>query len=265
MFITRLRLKKLYNTRDLGGIPAGGGKRIRKGKLVRSGKLSDLPKKTAEALKEFGVTTVFDMRTDRERNYQPDTLMDGVKYISHPIITTPIPVLPDERTMRLYMKKESYRLKEEFGDMDAYMTEVYRSILFSDEGQGGLKAFLKCVIEEEGCILWHCGSGKDRAGIGAMLLEGLLGVSERFIYEDYLASREFWHRKYFWNKVVIFIAPTSVRFKKIFLAMMRLKREYLETVIEEMKARYGGIVGYCKQVLGITDEDIKLLKEKYLV
>lgn len=265
MFITRLRLKKLYNTRDLGGIPAKGGKRIKRGKLIRSGKLSDLPKKTAEALRGFGVTTVFDIRTETERSDHPDTQIEGVKYYSYPIITTPIPVLPDERTMRLTMKKESYRLKKEFEDIDSYMIEVYRSILFSEEAQEGLKAFLRCVIEEEGCILWHCASGKDRAGICAMLLESLLGVKEKYIYEDYLASREFWHRKYFWNKVALTLAPVSVRFKKILFAFMSLKREYLETVIEEMKARYGGVVGYCKEVLGITDEDIKILKKKYLV
>lgn len=246
-------------------MPVKGGKKIKKGKLIRSGRLSDLPKKTAEALKEFGVTTVFDLRTETERNEHPDTVIEGVKYYCHPVITTPIPVLPDERKMRLTMKKESYRLKKEFENLDSYMTEVYRSILFSEEGQAGLKAFLKCVVDEEGCILWHCASGKDRAGIAAMLLEAILGVNERYIFEDYLASREFWHRKYFWNKVVLCILPTSVRFKKILFAFMRLKREYLATVIKEMKTRYGSIVGYCKEVLDVTDADIKKLKDKYLV
>ena len=32
-----------------------------------------------------------------------------------------------------------------------------------------------------------------------------------------------------------------------------------------MKARYGSIVGYCMMVLGITETDIALLREKYLV
>ena len=42
MVIKRLKLKKLNNTRDLGGLPTSDGLEIKRGKLIRSGKLSDL-------------------------------------------------------------------------------------------------------------------------------------------------------------------------------------------------------------------------------
>lgn len=61
------------------------------------------------------------------------------------------------------------------------------------------------------------------------------------------------------------IAPITLKFKKVLFGLMRIKREYMEGVISEMKARYGSIVGYCMKVLGITETDIALLREKYLV
>ena len=114
-------------------------------------------------------------------------------------------------------------------------------------------------------LLWHCTGGKDRAGICAMLLEALLGVKEEDIYTDYLASRRFCRRKFVLNRFAVYIAPLTLKFKKVLLGLMRIKREYLEGVISEMKERYGSIIGYCRQELGITDADIAILREKFLV
>ena len=87
-----------------------------------------------------------------------------------------------------------------------------------------------------------------------MLLEALLGVKEEDILQDYLASRRFCRKKFFINRLGVLIAPITLKFKKVLFG-----------VISEMKARYGSIVGYCMKVLGITETDIALLREKYLV
>jgi hypothetical protein len=60
------------------------------------------------------------------------------------------------------------------------------------------------------------------------------------------------------------IAPLYLRFKAILYGMMAAKPKYMTSTIDEVKARYGSIQNYCKQVLDITDEDIKTLKDKYL-
>ncbi len=264
MRVKRLKLKKLNNTRDLGGLTTSDGKTIKSGKLIRSGKLTDLPESTINALKQLGVTTVVDLRIPTEIGEHPDTLIDGVNYVCLPVLCTPTAGITSDETMRRTMVKESYRIKKEFGSADAYMTEMYRSILFNEQPQKELAKFLRLVVEEEGCILWHCASGKDRAGICAMLVEGLLGVDEETIIIDYLASRRFWRKKYSLNRLGLIIAPISLRFKKILYGLMRTKRKYLTAVIDDMKDRYGGITEYCKSVLNVTDEDINIIKTKYL-
>ena len=52
--------KKLNNARDLGYIRTADGRRIKSGKLIRSGRISDLPKRSADKLQKMGVSTVVD-------------------------------------------------------------------------------------------------------------------------------------------------------------------------------------------------------------
>lgn len=262
--IKRLKLKKLNNTRDLGGMPTVDGRVIKGGKLIRSGKLSDLPDKTISALRKIGVTTVVDLRVPVEKSENPDTVIEGVDYIELPLIYTATFGVTKEKSTRNVAINEGRRIKKEFGSIDNYMIEVYRSILFNEEPQGQLKKFLRLVIEEEDCILWHCSGGKDRAGVCSMLVEFLLGVKEDVIVQDYIATAKICRKKYNLNRFVLAIVPLSLRFKSILFAFMRTKRLYIKTVIEDMIQRYGGVVEYCKQVLGVTDEDINTLKGKYL-
>ena len=123
---------------------------------------------------------------------------------------------------------------------------------------------LREIIQNEGCILWHCSGGKDRAGIVAMLVESLLGVSEEDIIADFMASARFQRAKFFWNRVAIYVIPATLRFKRILLVMMAAKPRFLMDAVNEIKEKYGSVVNYCKQELGVTDEDIALMKAKYL-
>lgn len=264
MKIQRLKLKKLNNTRDLGGIPAEGGRAVKAGKLFRSGRLSRLPKRTKAALEGLGIRTVVDLRTDTERCEHPDTLLEGAEYIALPLLCAPTGGITAERSSRLFVKAESRRIKEQFGTADNYMIHTYRGIVFDEKPQESLRRFLRLAVERDG-LLWHCTGGKDRAGICAMLLEALLGVKEEDILQDYLASRRFCRKKFFINRLGVLIAPITLKFKKVLFGLMRIKREYMEGVISEMKARYGSIVVYCSKELGITETDIALLREKYLV
>ncbi len=262
--IRKMPLKKLFNTRDLGGLPTADGKKIVHGKLIRSGKLYNLPTETVDALKSYGVTTVADLRISTECNEYPDTLWDGVNYVNLPLVCTATAGITHEKSMRRLMVRESKRIKSEFGNADNYMIAMYRAILLNDDTRPQLKEMLGLVKENEGCLLWHCSGGKDRAGIVAMLVEALLGVDESVIVADFVASRRFQRAKFFWNKAGLVIAPCSLNLKRILYGMMAVKPKYISESMRELKEKYGSVVGYCKTELGVTDEDIELMKKKYL-
>jgi len=265
MVIERLKLKRLNNTRDLGGIPSADGRTIVTGKLFRSGRLTKLNGATCDELRKMGVTKIVDLRTPTECSDHPDTMIDGIEYIPLPILHIPKGGITAEKTMGKWLYKESARINDEFGSAKNYMICSYREMVFEAEQQKSLAQFLRIVIETEGGVLFHCTSGKDRAGICAMLIEALLGVKEEWILKDYLASAAFCRRKFFWNKVAIILGPIPIRFKKILLGLMYLKPEFLDTIMLEMTERYGSVIGYCKEALGVTDADVRLLRSKYLV
>lgn len=262
--VKRLPLKKLFNTRDLGGFKAAGGKKIKHGKLIRSGKLSKIPPETVEALKKIGVTTVIDLRIFTEMEQAPDVLWEGVRYVHYPLLCTATPGITRDKSMRITMAKEARRIKDEFGTAENYMSAMYRSILMSEEPKRQLKPVLREIIDNQGCVLWHCSGGKDRAGIIAMLVESLLGVSEEDILTDFMASAHFQKKRFFWNKLAIFTVPATLRFKRILMIMMAAKPRFLMEPINEIKQKYGSVINYCKAELGVTDEDIEILRAKYL-
>ena len=240
--------------------------------LIRSGKLSKLPKKTVLALQQRGVSLVIDLRMESERASAPDTVWEGCKYVHIPLLWFPAYGITSDEYLGTKREKgiiraqiEGDRIKREFGNTDNYMIETYRSMVFDGNAKEGLRKFLRLVVEEDGCVLWHCASGKDRAGICAMLVEALLGVEEKTIISDYMISGKYWRHKYFFNKMALAIAPIKFSIKRVLFGLMRIKERYLTTVINEMKQRYGGITEYCQEELGVTDADIALLKEKYLV
>ncbi len=259
-----MNLKGLPNTRDLGGLPTTDGGTIVKGRLIRSGKLYKLPEETVKALRDYGVTTILDLRIFTECDETPDTLWNEADYYHLPILCTATPGITREKSMRKTMSIESKRIKSEFGNADNYMVEMYRSILFSEEPKRHLKDILRLIIDSEGCILWHCSAGKDRAGIVAMLVESLLGVDEKIIVQDYTMSKQFLRRKFFWNKFGLHIVPIKRRFRKILMAMMEAKPEYLLVPIADIKEKYGSVKEYCKAELGVTDADVDKLREKYV-
>lgn len=262
--VKRLPLKKLFNTRDLGGFTAEGGKKIKYNKLIRSGKLDKIPPETVEALKKIGVTTVIDLRIFTEIEQAPDNLWEGVKYVHYPLVCTATPGITRDKSMRVTMVKEARRIKKEFGTADNYMSATYRSVLMSEEPKRHLTQVLREIINNEGCVLWHCSGGKDRAGIVAMLVESLLGVGEEDILADFMASAHFQRKKFFWNRLGIYIIPATLRFKRILLVMMAAKPRFLMDTVNEIKQAYGSVVEYCKAELGVTDQDVATLKAKYL-
>ena len=85
-----IELEGADNTRDLGGLPAGGG-RTRFGRLLRAGTLQDLTTADVTHLTEaLGVRTVVDLRLADEAAREGSALsgIPAVRYFSLPLSST---------------------------------------------------------------------------------------------------------------------------------------------------------------------------------
>ena len=263
MYIERIRLKKLNNTRELGGFPEDGGKFIKKGRLIRSGRLYKLPKATKTALIKMGVTTVVDLRTEREQAERPYSGLDGVKYISLPILCTATGGITHEKSMAKTLMEDSKRIPAEFGSADNYMAAVYERTVFDEKSCAQWEKLMRILLNADGCVLWYCNQGKDRTGIASMLVEWLLGADEELIVADYTVSGKFMKGKTALRRTGLFFVPGKRDFKALLYAMMSAKPQYITGLMEKIRQKCGTIENYFKTYLHFTDEEIQTFKTKY--
>ena len=82
-----LSLESIADARHLGGYHAADGKRIREKALLRSGTLfAASPNDIDRLVKEYGLTTVIDLRTAKESEEKPDPVILGVSYHAIPVM-----------------------------------------------------------------------------------------------------------------------------------------------------------------------------------
>ncbi|MFG1705467.1 tyrosine-protein phosphatase [Nonomuraea sp. M3C6] len=162
-----------FNVRDLGGIPVAAGGVIRPGAVVRS----DCPERLTEvgwsALVRYGVRTIVDLRNDEER--QGDLL-------ARPVSLTTVHVPLDDSGDTAFW---SYLWENELDGSPLY----YR--VFLERKASRCAAVLAAIARaRQGGVLVHCGLGRDRTGLIAMLLLALAGVRSDDIASDYELSTD---------------------------------------------------------------------------
>lgn len=260
--MAQIKLQKLVNVRDLGGFVTEDGRRIKEKRLIRSETLFKASQKDLDKLtKEYNLRTVVDFRTVLEAEQKPDPEMQGVTNIFNPIIDESVMGITRETISILDIPKRYVGMTIE---PMLYMQNMYRDIAFGDLAKKNYANFFDILLQqEEGATLWHCSAGKDRVGIGTMLLLSALGVARETIIEDYLMTSYYFRYE---NRKLHLLIRLGVRDKKVreyILFLMDVKREFIEAVFDEIE-KFGGMDKYLEEVMGLTPEKREKLKNMYL-
>jgi protein-tyrosine phosphatase len=164
-------LGNLSNIRDLGGYPAADGRRVRWRRIYRGASLHRLVDSGRPDLERLGLAAVVDLRRPGERaaGGWPDVL-DG-------IAVHPLPLLPDGW----------HRPEEGFASPAAYLSAVYDEL--RRLGRESVRAAFGLLARPESYpLMFFCAAGKDRTGLLAALVLGVLGVPEEHVLDDYELS-----------------------------------------------------------------------------
>ncbi|WP_437584458.1 tyrosine-protein phosphatase [Paramicrobacterium sp. CJ85] len=159
----------LVNFRDLGGLPAEGG-RVRTGRLYRSDALVALSPDGIRQLKDSPITTIIDLRSRTEVEQTQPMLDESTlgEYLSLPLMEGAV----EDVTTRVPTLTELYTgLVDTAGDSFARIAEWV-------------------AVRSRGGVLVHCTAGKDRTGVAVALLLDAVGVPRQTIIEDYVASAQ---------------------------------------------------------------------------
>ena len=113
-------------------------------------------------------------------------------------------------------------------------------------------------------VLWHCTNGKDRTGVAAMLLLGVLNVDEETIMADFMLTNTFFEEEISAMRAQLgkYITDEAM-LAELLVTGRGVHAPYMQNAIDYIKENYGDIPGYVKTELGLTDADIAKLQMLY--
>lgn len=260
---TLLPFETLSNLRDLGGMPAAGGHSVRPGRLLRCGHLADISDGDRDRLAGL-LGAVVDFRTEEEKARQPDREIPGAAYYHLPVV--------DSLTAGISREEEADRrvtslLLFKPREAKEYMCRLYSGFALGEFALSQYRRFIDILLQpRDKGVLWHCTAGKDRAGIGAVLIQELLGVPRDAILADYLYTNECLARDVrmltAWVKkkegTDSPLADEALRY------LFGAEREYLRAFYTAVEKRYGDVDAFLREGLGVTDSERAALCGMYL-
>lgn len=159
------------NVRDLGGIPAAGGRRTRRGAVIRADALDRLTANGWAAVEAHGVRTVIDLRNQDERSPDASPRPVGLQTLHVPL---------DGVEDRAFW--DVWASGPQFGTPLYYGPHLER---FPQRSAAVVSAVARA---RPGGVAVHCGIGRDRTGQVSLLLLTLAGVAPEAIADDYELS-----------------------------------------------------------------------------
>lgn len=165
-------LNSILNARDVGGMTTSDGRRLRSGRLLRSGSVSAVTQEDVDHLvQSVGLRTVIDLRQPAESGGRPHALAPhGIRVIELPLwaysgtLDNAIPELSHPDLAAVY-----FAYLERSAEMVVEVLEILGN-------------------PDNLATLIHCTAGKDRTGVTVAMLLDILGVSHEQIVLDYAAS-----------------------------------------------------------------------------
>lgn len=225
-----LVVEGVSNVRDVGGMPAEGG-RIRSGVLLRSGQLSGATTAGAAALRE-SVSHIVDLRDGEEVAAEP-TEIDG----------------PDTTHLPLFLGSV-----RSFFEADTSLDDLYLHLL--EESGERLVAAIR-IIAASGRTLVHCTVGKDRTGVTVALALSAVGADREAVIADYAltdsqlpAQRTRWIADYLRTQHPEAVHAVALATQSPAPVMRRL--------LAQVDERWGSAAGYLR-AQGMTDDELDAL------
>lgn len=265
--IKRIELEGPQNVRDLGGFQMTDGRRIREGRLIRSCELIRLTAKDMEKLKkQHHLHTVVDFRTDMERTQAPDPVISGVENIWVPILDeATLGITKEEGADQDMVQQLAAQIRSGQTTTEQFMKAMYQNIVLNSHVAGQYHRFFEILLTRpEGAVLWHCSAGKDRAGMGALLVLLALGAPKELIIEDYLMVNHFLKENIEENIQRVIKETGDAALAEAMSGLFKVERSYVEYVLWIMEEKYGSTENYLEKMIGMTEDDCRHLRKMYL-
>ncbi len=241
------RFDGIENVRDLGGLTRADGARIRERTLIRSGHLGGASAEDTARLADWGVSLVIDMRDRRERERHPDRAVSGAENVWCPPVEDLEAFIPIKSTVPREVREVFH--------------EFYRLLSLHPAAIQAYERFFRLLLDSEGKpVLWHCTQGKDRTGVGAMLLMSALGFDREAVIEEYMRTNQFAAGQLEAMRLARASEEELALMSEVFQVFEKNALYYFDCIQME----YGSVENYLEMTMGVGPDQIAKLEGFYL-
>ena len=225
----RFFINKTNNMRDIGGYAIGQNKIVKEGKIIRTDCVTNLNNEEVNKLIKMGFTTIIDFRNDKEMSEKKS----------------------------VFACNDSFDCKhiELDGKIPNSKEEVLDSYIKMLNAKEKIKEIFEILADANGGVIYHCSAGKDRTGVVTACILKFLGVDDKDIIVDYLASGVFLRER-------LTMFANSIKDKDIF-PIINPNYETMSELLKYIDNEYGSILDYLKSC-NISGECLDKIKSKYI-
>lgn len=237
------------NFRDLGGYPTSSGRDVARGVLYRSDGLQDLSDADLAEIERRRITTVIDLRHDREYSLRPSRLPASATRVSQCLMT------PVDEAGKATQVRQAAR---ESGDGHDMLRIMYT--LMIEHSAQRFAAVIETIADADNPVLFHCHGGKDRTGLVAAFVLDMLGVERDLVLDDYALTSEL--------RVADADAFRDLMDDGLSAAaaagVLGAPRELMVDILTGLDRDHGGVEGYLTSAGGLSVDTIDRLRRRLL-
>ncbi len=253
----RLDFTGAKNFRDLGGYRTVDGRAVIWGILYRSDQLQKLTNADLNYLTALVLDRIIDFRAAHEKEEAPDRIPSNSD-----IRIVEIPIL--DSSTEVWRDTHDQLIKDNLKNIDSVKSMIETNIELATRFTPQMRQFVHELFSASGRpVLFHCAAGKDRTGFAAAILLRILGVPLEVVMEDYLLSNQYYLSAHSWSLFLIRLMKGK-RFSNVVKGFLEVRPAYLCAAFEAIDREFGSFEKYVHNGLGLTEQDIKHLRNLYL-
>ena len=258
MSLATQHIRTISNFRDVGGGSTRDGRRVRTGRLFRSGHLGGASDEDLARLADFGIRTVIDFRGPQDED------ADGAGRLPRGASLVRIPMSDPARgsdIRELLSRSDAVGLERILGGGGAERMMCQAAAGLVTERCAEFGALLRGLAALHPLpALMHCSAGKDRTGWAASLVLLVLGVAEEEVIEHYLLSNE--HRRE--ENEQLLARPRGGMDPAWIRPFLEVRADYARAALDAATRRFGSFDAYVEVGLGVDAPTLDRLRAELL-
>lgn len=217
--------------------------------VIRSDNVASLTPEGRQAMIEYGVTTVIDLRSESEVKGSPGPPFSEFQSASPLSPEGSRLGAPTYRHLPLIDDATAPILSQARGMQEGY-------VLMLERRPGGMGAIFDAIASADGPVLFHCFAGKDRTGLVAAMMLSIAGVEPETIGADFAETDLQMADRY-----EEWLAKASPERVESMRNELRCPPEWMLSTLDYVDRKWGGVEGYL-EAAGLPASTIARLQSK---